>query len=189
MSTATMTMMTRADIRTELGWSDDMIILSSRAQTRPKSGVAKTQADTHLGTTTAIECWPSLNRRRERPPNGDGMRRYVLTGSTQAGRHAWADIGRAFGITAVATGRILEQLGYRFDKHVTDEAVAAGCGVRRWDGYTMYDDWHLERVVSAIRSAAQVPGETAVAEALAAAIARQGARERVAGPQARTGGG
>jgi hypothetical protein len=29
------------------------------------------------------------------------------------------------GITAVATGRILELLGYRFDKHVTDSAVAA----------------------------------------------------------------
>ena len=90
------------------------------------------------------------------------------------------DIGRAFGITAVATGRILEQLGYRSDKHVTDEAVAAGCGVRRWDGYAMHDDWHLDRVVSAIRSAAQVPGKPAVADALAAAIAKQEARERVA---------
>lgn len=37
----------------------------------------------------------------------------------------------------------------------------------------MHDDWHLERVVSAISSAAQVPGEPAVANALAAAIAKR----------------
>ena len=90
------------------------------------------------------------------------------------------DIGRPLGITAVAAGKILEQLGYRSDKRVTDSAVAAGCGVRRWDGYTMHDDWHLDRVVSAIRSATQAPGEPAIAEALAAAIAKQEARQRVA---------
>jgi hypothetical protein len=44
------------------------------------------------------------------------------------------DMGRVLGITAVAVGRILELLGYRSSKHVTDSAVAAGCGVRRWDG-------------------------------------------------------
>jgi hypothetical protein len=44
----------------------------------------------------------------------------------------------------------------------------------------MHDDWHLERAVAAIRSAAEVPGEPAVADALAAAIAKQQARERVA---------
>jgi hypothetical protein len=51
---------------------------------------------------------------------------------------------------------------------------------RRWDGYTMHDDWHLDRVVSAIRSAAQVPGESAVVDALAAAIAKQERRARLA---------
>jgi hypothetical protein len=43
----------------------------------------------------------------------------------------------------------------------------------------MHDDWHLNRVVSAIRSAAQARGDTAVADALAAAIGRQQGRERV----------
>jgi hypothetical protein len=38
------------------------------------------------------------------------------------------------GITAVAVGKLLELLGYRSDKHVTDSAVAAGFGVRRLDG-------------------------------------------------------
>jgi hypothetical protein len=68
------------------------------------------------------------------------------------------DIGRELGITA----------------------VAAGCGVHRWDGYTMHDDWHLERVVAAIRSAAEVPGKPEVAAALAVAISSQQATKRVA---------
>jgi hypothetical protein len=89
------------------------------------------------------------------------------------------DVGQPLGITAFATGRILELLGYRSNKHATDSAVAAGHGVRRWDGYTMHDDWNLEPVVSAIRSAAQSPSEPAVADALAAAIAKQEGRERV----------
>jgi hypothetical protein len=90
------------------------------------------------------------------------------------------DIGRALGITAVTAGKILEQLGYRSDGRVTDSAVAAGCGLRRWDGFAMHDDWHLDGVVSAIRSAAQDPGKPAVADALAAAIAKQHGRERMA---------
>jgi hypothetical protein len=74
---------------------------------------------------------------------------------------------------------MLELLGYRVAKHLTDSAVTSGCGARRWDGYTMHDDWHLERAVAAIRSAAEVSGEPTVA-ALAAAIAKQHGRERVA---------
>jgi hypothetical protein len=42
----------------------------------------------------------------------------------------------------------------------------------------MYDDWHVDRVVAAIRSAAQLHPE--FADALAAAIANQEARQRVA---------
>jgi hypothetical protein len=42
----------------------------------------------------------------------------------------------------------------------------------------MHEDWHLDRMVSAIRSAAQGRGDTTVADALAAAIGRQQGRER-----------
>jgi len=63
---------------------------------------------------------------------------------------------------------------------VTESAVAAGCGVRRWDGYALHSDWHLDRAVSAIGSTVEVPGKPAVADALAAALAKQDARERVA---------
>ena len=90
------------------------------------------------------------------------------------------DIGAVLGISAVAVGKILELLGYRLGKSVTDNAVAAGCGVRRWDGYALHSDWHLDRIVSAIRSTDEVPGKPAVADALAAALAKQDARERVA---------
>jgi hypothetical protein len=90
------------------------------------------------------------------------------------------DIGRALGITAIAAGKLLELLGYRSNKHVTDAAVVAGCGARRWDGFAMHDDWHPERAVAAIRSAAQDPVKKGVADMLAAAIASQRARDRVA---------
>jgi hypothetical protein len=89
------------------------------------------------------------------------------------------DIGRPLSITAIAVGKLLELLEYRCGKHVTDSAVAVGCGARRWDGFAMHDDWHLERAVAAIRSAAEVPGNPAVADALAAAIAKQRGREQV----------
>jgi hypothetical protein len=45
----------------------------------------------------------------------------------------------------------------------------------------MHDDWHLDRALSAIRSAAQSPGNAAVADALAAAIGRQQGWERLVG--------
>jgi hypothetical protein len=66
------------------------------------------------------------------------------------------------------------------EKCWTDSAVRAGCGVRRWDGFALFNDWHLDRVLSAIRSAAEDPATSAVANALAAAIAKQNARDRVA---------
>jgi hypothetical protein len=69
-----MKMMTRDDIRSELGWTDSIIHSLSRTPTLPTPGVAKTQAHTHMGFTTATECWPSLNRQKAEPPNGDGMR-------------------------------------------------------------------------------------------------------------------
>jgi hypothetical protein len=43
----------------------------------------------------------------------------------------------------------------------------------------MHDDWILDRVVAAIRSAAQDPDKPAIADALAAAVAKQQVRERV----------
>jgi hypothetical protein len=89
------------------------------------------------------------------------------------------DMRQKRGITAVAVGKLLELLGYHCGKHVTDAAVVAGCGGRRWDGFAMHDDRHLDDVVSAIRSATQDPAKPEVADALAAAVASQQARERV----------
>ena len=41
--------------------------------------------------------------------------------------------------------------------------------MRRWDGNVIHYDWHLDRVVAAIRSAAQDPEKPAIADALSAA--------------------
>jgi hypothetical protein len=43
----------------------------------------------------------------------------------------------------------------------------------------MHDDWHLDRLVSAIRAVAEVPGNPVIADALAAAIAKQQVREQL----------
>jgi hypothetical protein len=175
-----MTMMTRADIRTELGWTDDMI--HALLQTPDSTNARRCK-------NTGAYTYGLYKRERvlaaaQRTEGHAAKRQWDETLRGYAPNTGWTtrlgDIGRALGITAVAAGRILEQLGYRSDKHVTDSAVAAGCGVRRWDGFAMHDDWHLNRVVAAIRSAAQVPGKPAVADALVAAIASQQARKRVA---------
>jgi hypothetical protein len=174
-----MTMMTEEDIRTELGWDDDMIYYLLRAPDSPHA-----RRNKHTGTYT----YGLYDRDRvlavaKSKEGRDAKRRWDETLRGFVPNPGWTkrlgDIGRVLGITAVAVGKLLKRLGYRSDKHVTDSAVAAGCGVRRWDGYAMHDDWHLDRVVSAIRSAAQRPGKPEVADALAAAIGRQQGRERL----------
>ncbi len=180
MSTPKMTMMTREEIRTELGWTDSLIHSLLQA---PDSDTIR-RCKTTGGYTRGLYKRERVLAVAQSKQGMAAKRRWdeTLRGFIPNPRldNTLGNIGRALGITAVATGRILEQLGYRSDKQVTDEAVAAGCGVRRWDGFAMHDDWHLDRVVSAIRSAAEIPGKPAVADALAAAIARQEARERVA---------
>ncbi len=173
-----MTMMTRADIRTELGWSDDLIRSLLQIPDSPNARRCKDTGEYTYGL---------YNRERvlaaAQTTEGQAAKRQwdeTLRGNMP--NPGWTtrlgDIGRPLGITAVAVGKILERLGYRFDKRVTDKAVAAGCGVRRWDGYAMHDDWHLDRVVSTIRSAAQFRCKPAIADALDTAIAQQEERER-----------
>jgi hypothetical protein len=90
------------------------------------------------------------------------------------------NIGRHLSITAVAAGRILDLMGYRSDGCVTNSAMAAGFGVPRWNDFTMQNDWHLDRVLAAIRTAVQDTENPVIADALAAAVANQQGRERVA---------
>ena len=176
MSRATSILMTMDEIREELGWSDDMVRRLLRIPDAPASIRGKHTSDRYyrervLATAQTREArvgklqWDETLR-GHRPNSGWTSR--------------LGDIGAVLGISAVAVGTILELLGYRLDKCVTESAVAAGCGVRRWDGYALYSDWHVDRVVSAIGSTVEVPGKPAVADALAAALAKQDARERVA---------
>jgi hypothetical protein len=143
--------MTAEDIRTEFGWSDDMIYCLLKTPDSVKGRRCK---------STGRYAYEHYYRERvlavaQSKEGLDAKRRWDET--LRAGRPnpGWTtrlgDMGRVLGITAVAVGRILELLGYRSNKHVTDSAVAAGCGVRRWDGFAMHDDWHLEGVLSAIR--------------------------------------
>jgi len=173
--------MNRADICTELGWCDSMI-----HSLLPVPDSTNARRDKFAGGYTS-----GLYKRErvlavaQSPEGRAAKRRWDETLRGDTPNPGWTtrmgDIGRPLEITAVAAGRLLEQLGYRRDKSVTDAAVATGCGVRRWDGFAMHNDWHPDRVVAAIRSAAEVSGDPAVADALAAAaMALRRERERVA---------
>jgi hypothetical protein len=175
-----MKMMTEDDIRTELGWTDSMILSLLQNPDSPNARRDKFTGgysyglyhrDRVLAVAQSTE-GKAAKRRWDETLHGD---RPNPGWTTRMG-----DIGGPLCITAVAAGKILELLGYRSKRHVTDAAFSAGCGVRRWDGFAMHDDWHLERAVAAIRSAAQDPGNPEVADALAAAIASRQARARVA---------
>jgi hypothetical protein len=163
-------MMTEDEIQTELGWIRPMIYSLLHA---PDSD-------------TACRLY-----RRERvlavAQSSDGQaaqRRWDATLRSSTPNTGWiprlGDVGRQLGITAVSAGRMLELLGYRSNKCVTDSAMSAGFGVPRWNGFTMQDDWHLALVVAAVKSAAQDPEKPAIVDALAAAIANQQGRERAA---------
>ena len=177
MSPARITMMTEEEIRTEFGWNGDIIY--SLLQT-PDSPHARRNKHTG-GYTYGLYKRDRVLAVAESMAGRDAKRRWDETVRVDRPNPGWTtrlgDIGRPLGITAVAAGKIPELLGYRSNRH--DSAVASGCGVRRWDGYAMHDDWHLDRAVSAIGSAAQSPAKPEVGDALAAAIGRQHGRERV----------
>jgi hypothetical protein len=138
-------MMTEDEIQTELGWIRPMIYSLLDA---PDSDTA---------------C--RLYRREQvlavaQSPKGQAaQRRWDATLRSSTPNAGWTprlgDIGRQFRITAVGAGRMLELLGYRSNKCVTDSAISAGFGVPRWNGFTMQYDWNLDRVVAAIRTAIQ----------------------------------
>ena len=176
MSRAASILMTADEIRAELGWSDDMVRRLLRIPDAPSSMRGKHKCDRYNRDRVLAAAQTTVGRAAKRewdetlcnPTPDPGW-------TTRLG-----DIGRRLGISAVAVGKILELLGYRSKGSVTDSAVRSGCGVRRWDGFTLFYDWHLDRVLSAIRSASEDPDTSAVATALAAAIAKQNARDRVA---------
>jgi hypothetical protein len=174
-----MTMMTGEDIRTEFGWIDSMIhsllpISDSPHARRCKNTGGYTYGPYHRERVLAVA---------QSAEGRAAKRRWDETLRGDRPNPGWTkrlgDIGHVLGITAIAVGRLLKRIGYRSGRHVTDSAVAVGCGVRRWDGFAIHDDWHQDRLVSAIRSAAQRPSNPEVADALAAAIASQQGRERM----------
>jgi hypothetical protein len=174
-----MKMMTEEEIRTEFGCNDKMI--HSLLQ-NPDSPHARRNKHTG-GYTYGLYKRERVLAVAQSTEGQAAKRRWDETLRGFIPNPGWTprliDIGRPLGITAIAAGKMLELLGYRSNRHVTDSAVGAGLGVRRWDGYTMHDDWHLEGVLSAIRSATQTPGEPAVAMLSQPQSVDQEARERV----------
>jgi hypothetical protein len=178
MSASTMTMMTTEEIETEFGWCEDKI----RALLRfPDSIKTRRCQHTHeryeLYGRDRVLAASQTAEGRVTQREWDETKRGALPSSGWTTR--LGDIARPLGITAVAVGRLLEQLGYRSGKRATARALTTGCGKRRWDGNLIHYDWHLDGVVAAIRLAAQAPGNAAIANALAAAIAKQQGRERL----------
>jgi hypothetical protein len=174
-----MTMITTEEIQAEFGWCEDKIrsllrfpdSIKTRRRQHSYERYELYSRDRVLAASQTAEGrftqreWDET-KRSDRPSSG---------WTTRLG-----DIARPLGITAVAAGRLLEQLGYRSGKRATASALRAGCGMRRWDGNLVNYDWHVDRVVAAIRSAAQDPEKPAIADALAAAVTKEQARERVA---------
>jgi hypothetical protein len=169
-------LMTTDEIRAELGWSDDMVRRLLRIPDAPASIRGKHKYDRYNRDRVLAVAQTPAGRAAKR--DWDEM---LYTPTPNAGWTArLSDIGRLLGISAVAVGKILGLLGYRSEGSVTDIAVSAGYGVRRWDGFALCYDWHVDRVLSAIRSAAEDPRTSLVANALGAAIAKQNARDRIA---------
>jgi hypothetical protein len=172
MSTRRIPMMTEDKIQTELGWIRPTVHSLLHA---PDSG------NDRPGKSGGSMC--ELYRRERvlavaQSPEGQAAQRRwnaTLRGSTP--NPGWTprlgDIGRPLSITAVAAGRILDLMGHRSNGCVTNSAIAAGFGVPRWNDFTMQNDWHLDRVLAAIRTAVQDTENPAIANALAAAIAKQ----------------
>jgi hypothetical protein len=176
MSRAASILMTTDEIRAELGWSDDMVRRLLRVPDAPASIRSKHRSDRFNRNRVLAAAQTTVGRAAKR--EWDETLRNPTPNPGWTAR--LGDIGRLRGISAVAVGKILESLGYRSEGSITDSAIKAGCGVRRWDGFALFCDWHVDRVLSAIRSAAEDPGTPAVAHALAASIAKQNARDWVA---------
>jgi hypothetical protein len=169
-------LMTRDEICAELGWSDDMVRRLLRIPDAQASIRGKHKCDRYNRNRVFAAAQTTMGRAAKR--DWDETQRNSTPDPGWTPR--LGDIGRLLGISAVAVGKMLELLGYRSEGSVTDSAIRAGCGVRRWDGFALFNDWHLDRVLYAIRSAAEDPSTSAVANALAAAITKQDARDRVA---------
>ena len=139
MSRAASILMTADEIRAELGWSDDMVRRLLRIPDAPSSMRGKHKCDRYNRDRVLAAAQTTVGRAAKRewdetlrdPTPDPGW-------TTRLG-----DIGRLLGISAVAVGKILELLGYRSEGSVTDSAVRAGCGVRRWNGFALFYDCTL----------------------------------------------
>jgi hypothetical protein len=146
MSRAASILMTGDEIRAELDWSDEMVSRLLPIADAPASIRGKHKCDRYSRDRVLAVAQTTVGRAAKK--EWDETLRDLRPNPGWTTR--LGDIGRPLGISAVAAGKILELLGYRSERTVTDSAVRAGCGVRRWNGFAFFYDWHLDRVLSAI---------------------------------------
>jgi hypothetical protein len=173
---ARMKMMTFDEIRVELGWSREMVYTLL-----PNPDSDSIRRNKTIGSYTR-----GLYRRErvlavaQTPEALLAKKRWDETVHGWDPRPGWTmrlrDIGEPLGIASRAVGKILDLMGFRSERGPSDQAVASGYGVRRYDGDWFHVDWHRDRVVEAIRLAARSGENPAVADALAAAIAKEEAK-------------
>jgi hypothetical protein len=133
--------MTSDEIQAEFGWSGEMICTLLQTPDSPRARRNKATGEYSYGLY-----------RRERvlevaqtPEAVLAKNRWDATVHGVEPAPGWTtrlrDIGDPLGINAVAVGRILNLMGFRSNKQVSDHAVAVGCGGRRWDGFCFHVDW------------------------------------------------
>jgi hypothetical protein len=89
MSAARMTMMARADIRTELGWSDDMIHSLFQVLDSPNARRDKFTSGYTYGLYRRERVLAVAESAEGQAAKWEGMRRCVATRPIRGGRHAW----------------------------------------------------------------------------------------------------
>jgi hypothetical protein len=170
---ARMKMMTFDEIRAELGWSREMVYTL----------LPNPDSDSIRRNKTTGSYTRGLYRRErvlaaaQTPEALLAKKRWDETVHGYNPAPAWTmrlrERGQPLGITARTVGKILDLMGFRSHRQPTDQALAAGCGVRRWDDDRFHVDWHRDRLVEAIKLAARSGGDPAVRNALTLAVAKE----------------
>lgn len=69
------------------------------------------------------------------------------------------ELGDTLSISARSAGKLLTEVGLRVGVSPTEQALSDGYADKRFDGYGVRIDWHLERCASVIHEASSYPAE------------------------------
>jgi hypothetical protein len=169
-------MMTHEEIEAELGWSGEMIAILLGEPDSPCARRNKTTG----GYSYGLYRHERVLAEAQTPEAILAKKRWDATVHGWNPAPGWTmrlrDVGQPLGINVFSVGRLLNLLGFRPGRQVSDLAVSTGFGVRRWDGERFFIDWNRDRVVEAIKSAIACPDNPAVTDAIEKAVVRQHAK-------------